>query len=111
MYKFIKQFKKSNDDFKIEYIPLEKYGCGVRFAKDNIAKKVLSDFYQRSEQIKNDEFVEDEYAKFAQNMVNRYLLACSGYEHKLLIRILNNIENILPKQIFSIIVTISAPSI
>jgi len=82
---------KINDDFKIEYIPLEKYGCGVRLAKDDEATKILSDFNQRSNQIKNDEFVEEEYAKFAQNMVNRYLLACSGYEHKLLIRILNKL--------------------
>lgn len=79
------------DDFKIEYIPLEKYGCGVRLAKDDEATKILSDFNQRSNQIKNIGFVENEYSIFAKNMVNRYLLACSGYGRKFILRLLNKL--------------------
>ena len=82
---------KVGDDFRVEYIPLEKYGCGVRLAKDEMAKKILSDFYQRSEQIKNAGFVEDEYSKFAKNMVNGYLLTCSGYGHNFLLKIINKL--------------------
>ena len=82
---------KINDDFKIEYIPLEKCGCGVRLAKDDVATKILSDFYQRSDQIKNIGFVENEYSIFAKNMVNRYLLTCSGYGHNFILRLLNKI--------------------
>lgn len=82
---------KIDDNFNIEYIPLEKYSCGVRLAKDDIAKKILSDFFQRSELIKNAEFVKMEYAKFAKNMVNGYLLTCSGYKHKFVLRILNKL--------------------
>lgn len=80
-----------DDYFNVEYIPLEKYGCGVRLAKDDMAKRILSDFYQRSEQIKNAEFIQMEYSKFAKKMVNAYLLTCSGYGHKLLIRGLNKL--------------------
>ena len=81
-----------NDNFEIVYIPLEKHGCGVRLAKNDIAKRILSDFYQRSELIKNVEFVEREYSKFAQNMLNHYLLTCSGYNHKLWQKILNRLS-------------------
>lgn len=82
---------KINEDFKIEYIPLEKYGCGVRLAKDNIAKKILSDFKKRSDLIKDARFVEDEYLKFAKNMLNGYLLTCSGYGHKYVLKLLNKL--------------------
>ena len=82
---------KINGDFCIEYVPLEKCGCGVRLAKDDIAKKILSDFNQRSEEIKNARFVEDECSKFAKNMVNRYLLTCFGYGHKYVLRLLNKL--------------------
>ena len=80
-----------DDNFNVDYIPLEKYGCGARLAKDDIAKKILSEFYQRSEQIKNVEFVKDEYSKFAKNMVNGYLLTCSGYGHNFFLKIINKL--------------------
>ena len=83
---------KIDKNFNVEYIPLEKHGCGVRLAKDDVAKRILSGFYQRSEQIKNAEFIEIEYSKFAKKMVNAYLLTCSGYGHKLLIRVLNKLS-------------------
>lgn len=83
---------KVGDDFRVEYIPLEKYGCGVRLAKDEMAKIILSDFYQRSNQIKNAGFVEDEYSKFAKNMVNGYLLTCSGYSHNFILRLFNKLS-------------------
>lgn len=82
---------KINDDFKIEYIPLEKYGCGVRLAKDDTAENILSDFKKRSVLIKNAGFVENEYSKFAKNTVNGYLLSCSGYGHKYVLRLLNRL--------------------
>lgn len=82
---------KINDDFKIEYIPLEKNGCGVCLAKDDIAKTILSDFKKRSDLLKNAGFVEEEYSKFARNMVNGYLLTCSGYGHKYVLKLLNKL--------------------
>ena len=80
-----------DDNFNVDYIPLEKYGCGVRLAKDDSAAKILSDFYQRSEQIKSTRFVENEFFKFAKSMVNGYLLTCSGYDHKYVLRLLNKL--------------------
>ena len=82
---------KVDDDFKIEYIPLEKYGCGVRLAKDDVAKKILSDFNQRSELIKNAQFIEDEYSKFSKKMLNGYLLPLSGYNHNFIKRLLKKL--------------------
>ena len=83
---------KIEDDFKIEYFPIEKNGFGIRLAEAEIREKILFDFYQRSELIKDVEFVEKEYMKFAKKMLNDYLLTCSGYNHKLWQKILNRLS-------------------
>lgn len=80
------------DDFRIDYIPLEKHGCGIRLAKNDAAKNIISDFYHRSEQIKNAEFVKREYSKFAKDMLNHYLLTCSGYGHKFALKFFNKLS-------------------
>lgn len=82
---------KVNDDFSIEYLPLMKVDKGVRLAKDEIAQEILRAFEIRSEQIKENGFVEKEYKAFAKNMLNGYLLTCSGYNHKFLLRIINKL--------------------
>lgn len=80
-----------DDEFKVKYIPLEKNDCGVRLASEDCAKKILSDFFSRSEQIKKKGFLEDEYVKFSKRMLKEYLLMCSGYHHNFLKRIVNKI--------------------
>lgn len=82
---------KINDDFSIEYIPLVKAEKGARLAAGEDAKKILSEFSCRSEQIKQNGFVEKEYHKFAKKMLDHYLLTCYGYRHKFLCRILNKL--------------------
>lgn len=80
-----------DDEFNVEYVPLEKFDCGVRLASEDSAKKILLDFFHRSEQIKNKVFLEDEYVKFSKRMLNEYLLMCSGYHHNVLKRIVNKV--------------------
>ncbi len=80
-----------DDHFDVKYIPLEKFECGVRLAKDDAARKILSDFQQRSRQIKKNGFIENEYSKFAKEMLNGYLLPFSGYNHSLIKRLLKKL--------------------
>ncbi len=80
-----------NDDFSIEYIPLVKVEKGVRLALGNNAEKIMTAFRNRSEQIKEEGFVAQEYKKFASSMLKRYLLTCSGYNHSILRKILNRL--------------------
>lgn len=83
---------KLNDDFSIDYLPLVKVEKGVRLAKDEIAQDILRAFEIRSEQIKENGFVERAYENFAKKMRNDYLLACSGYKHKFFHRVLNKLS-------------------
>ena len=80
---------KLNDDFSVEYIPLSREKNGVRLAMGVEANAILSAFEKRSEQIKEKNFVTDEYRKFAKKMLDGYMLFCSGYYHKTWLRILN----------------------
>lgn len=82
---------KINDDFSIEYLPVVKFENGVRLATGDSAKKIISDFICRSEDIKNPDFVKTEYSIFAKKMLKNYLLACSGFGHRYVLRFLNKL--------------------
>ena len=49
----------------------------------------MTSFRKRSERIKEEGFVAQEYKKFASSMLKRYLLTCSGYNHSVLRKVLN----------------------
>ena len=80
-----------NNDMEISFIPLIKYGNGVRLADEVDSKKIMNDFFDRSEQIKDKEFIEAKYTEFAKERLNVYLLTCAGYGHKIWQRILNRL--------------------
>ena len=80
-----------DENFKIKYIPLEMFGCGVRLATGTVAESILNDFFQRSEQIKQPGFVEEEYENLAKKMLTKYLLNISGYNRSVLNRIIKKI--------------------
>ena len=59
-------------DTVINYIPLMKDGKGIKKAVADEAKEILDNFNKRSEEIKNDEFVEAAYKAFAETMIKNY---------------------------------------
>ena len=64
--------------FEVNYIPLRKNGKGVVLAADK--DKILSEFEDRSEAIKDPIFVKEEYKKFANEFLNGYLQKFCGKE-------------------------------
>lgn len=80
-----------NDNFDITYIPLVKQGNGVRLADDNEGKKILDAFYGRSAEIAQDGFVENQYIKFAREMLDQYLFTLSGIHRGLVYRVVNKL--------------------
>lgn len=82
---------KVNDDFSIEYIPLIKVEKGVRLATGGDAEKIISEFINRSELIKEKGFIEREYLEFAKKKLKIYMLTCFGYKHKFFYRVLNKL--------------------
>lgn len=84
---------KIEDDFSIDYLPLVKIANGVRLATGKDSKKIIDAFKNRSAQIKEEGFVEKEYAKLASFMLQNYLLICSGFRHRKICRILNRLTH------------------
>ena len=57
------------NDFSITYLPLVKCGNKVRLAEEKLAQNILDKFYQRSEEIKNKGFIEENYNIFANSTI------------------------------------------
>ena len=83
---------KLTDELSVEYVPLVKAENGVRLALNEAAGCILSEFKERSEKIKQKNFIEDEYKNFAKKMLKGYMLTCSGYSHKPFLRFLNKLS-------------------
>ncbi len=62
----------------IEYIPLVKTGAFVRLAKREEADKILEEFCNRSHEILQEDFLKQQYNKFAKENRHSYLLMISG---------------------------------
>lgn len=90
-----------NDDFDVSYYPIVKSANTVRAASEERGKEILRDFYKRSEMIKNPDFVETEYLKFADIFRNTYLGAFFG-KKTIVFRILNKLtRGYLSKLVYS----------
>lgn len=79
-----------NDKFEISYYPIVKVDNTVRLADIIKSKKILCEFYNRSEMIKKPGFVEMEFSKFADNFKNLYLGIFFG-KRMIVSRILNKL--------------------
>jgi poly-gamma-glutamate synthesis protein (capsule biosynthesis protein) len=68
-----------NDGLCVNYIPIVKKGKGVRLATGQAAEDILQAFQQRSDEILQDNFVEQQYQKFAQENIQSYLRRFFGF--------------------------------
>lgn len=74
------------DRMEIKYVPIEKVNGKINIAEN---ENVLKEFNERSEQIKNPEFIEKKYAEFADSMLQGYICTICGVS--LPFRILNKL--------------------
>lgn len=80
------------NNFEIEYIPILKEGFSVKLANEESKNKILSDFYKRSEEIKEEGFIEKEYEKISESEYVRYLSMAQGNRYNsLLFRVVNKL--------------------
>lgn len=78
-----------NNGLNINYVPIVKEKFMVRLATKNEKEKIMNDFYFRSNEIKNERFVVDEYEKYCSEKLFEYINSFHG--HRLLTRILNKL--------------------
>ncbi len=73
------ELELSPDNLTVSYIPYIATKTGVILANKNERDTILNDFYERSEKIKDREFIEKEYEKYAKKHLSHYLNAFSGW--------------------------------
>lgn len=78
--------------FQISYIPLVKRQQTVCLADQAQAQEILSQFRKRSEEIKEEGFIEKNYQAFAASKIDAYLFAFTGIRRTILYKILNRIS-------------------
>lgn len=81
-----------NESGEISYIPLKKHGNGVRLAEGNDAVEILDGFQKRSEEIKQEGFIEKKYQKFADSMIDHYLWAFSGIKRNFFYKVFDKLS-------------------
>lgn len=62
--------------FKVGYIALDKHSGDIKIAETS---DIMDEYFKRSEQIKDEKFVKDEYYKFGRERINWFTDACRGY--------------------------------
>lgn len=78
-----------DENFHIQYIPLQKNGNSVRLAENG--EEILGLFHKRSQQILKQRFIEKKYDEFAAQFLNNYLQKYAGKE-SIFFRVLNKIS-------------------
>ena len=63
---------------KIEYIPIVKKKNVIRMADQNKSQEILNGFYERSEDILQENFIVEQYKIFAKTVIYNYLYGISG---------------------------------
>lgn len=66
-----------DESFEIQYYPIVKNGNGVRLANEYEKTELMTEFYERSKQALDPQFVNEKYARFAKEKVFSYLHACA----------------------------------
>ena len=80
------------DCFLVDYIPLKKCAERVCLANTSESQKLLEDFFRRSDEIKQEDFIIKKYSEFSLEKVLNYLSGFCGKMRKFLpYRVLNKI--------------------
>ena len=90
-----------NDNFELDYIPLEKTKKGVRVAEGKVAENILESFAKRSQEIKQPGMVERLYKDFSEQNETSYILYFSGKSDNFVFRVLNRLTKHKAQEIFA----------
>lgn len=78
-------------DGSIDYIPIFKEGNSVKLACDLKKNEILSTFNNRTLQIKERGFIENQYAEFSKTMISGYLNRSDSLTSTFVFRVMNRL--------------------
>ena len=80
-----------DENFKLDFIPFTKADSGVRLATGDERESILNGFNTRSEEIKQDGFIEKSYAEFANSRIEHYLLWFNAKKRGFFFKVMNKL--------------------
>lgn len=80
-----------SDDFKVNFIPVEKTDVGVKLATGDSGEKILNAFNERSIEILDSGFVQKKYAEYSLKNIEEYLARLSGVTGRFWFKVLNKL--------------------
>ena len=80
-----------DEKFNVNYIPITKKEEKIALAGLKEKEQILKDFFDRSEKIKDNQYIGKKYAEISKKQKERYLLAISGKNRPLIYRIINKL--------------------
>ena len=83
---------KDDKNIEIKYIPILKVDNGIRIAENEEKEKIIKEFKARSKQIREAEFIEIQYKKFAQSYINTYLRTGMPHNNSILNKVINKLS-------------------
>lgn len=81
-----------DEHFRINYVPLCKEKNFVRLATGSQKSEILNDFYNRSNKIIRENYIEEEYSKYAVEKIYDYLWNMSGASNSKILRTINRLS-------------------
>ena len=81
-----------DDTENVSYIPVIRSGNAIRLADKRETDRIMTEFENRSKEIKQDGFVERNYKEFAKKTVSEYVLYFLGVQDNLLFRAVNKLS-------------------
>jgi len=69
---------KLGNKTEIDFIPIQKNGNGVKMPDSDYSTRILTDFYKRSEEIKDYEFVKSQFDEYCLKNGQYYLATLAG---------------------------------
>ena len=76
---------------QVSYIPITKKAETVRLAIGEDRDRILQSFYNRSEEIKDNAFVQNKYNEYASGMLEAYLINISKVRNNIFFRVINKL--------------------
>lgn len=81
-----------DNKISIDYLPIIRKNIGISIPEQDEYAKILEDFQKRSDEIKDDKFLNDKYNDFSKTTIDEYLISMHGQNlfFKILLKLTKN---------------------
>lgn len=80
-----------DENFTVNYIPIVRRGKSIRLAGKREKNKILENFFERSKQIEDSNFIMKNYSEYVKSQITPYLIRLLAVRRGIIYRIINRL--------------------